>query len=277
MINTNNTLKSQPYSIGFSLVGSLITILFFAFINISTGGSFPWFIFPSLAIICWPITLLIGSKRNKLLSIVGSIALITSLIIVNYLTTPTYIWFYYPLFLILWWPLSVFFARQNTFKLYSVIGALFIISFLTLDNIFNSPYIPWALLTYFPILMWPVGVLLRRHLGKLGTAMFICLTGIIYYAILNLYVFIGFPWVIFPAYALLWWPLAVAFAKRGSLLIFSVTGSLLSAALFIAVNFFTTPHSIWAVYPIFALIWWPLSTYYFVYLKKKVDVVKHIS
>jgi hypothetical protein len=44
--------------------------------------------------------------------------------------------------------------------------------------------------------------------------------------------------------------------------------------LFIAVNFFTTPNRIWAVYPIFALIWWPLSIYYFVYLKQKVAYVK---
>jgi hypothetical protein len=122
--------------------------------------------------------------------------------------------------------------------------------------------------------MWPVGVLFGRRLGKLGTAMIICIVGIGYYTLLNMYVFKGFPWAVFPAYVFLWWPLAIDYVKRRSLLIFSVIGSLWSAALFIAVNLFTTPTKIWAVYPIFTLIWWPLSIYYFVYLKQKVDFVK---
>ena len=48
---------------------------------------------------------------------------------------------------------------------------------------------------------------------------------------------------------------------------FSLCGALLSSALFIAVNIITTPHNIWAVYPIFAFIWWPLATYYFIFRK----------
>jgi hypothetical protein len=326
MLNTNNTLKSRRYSIGFSLVGSLITILFFAFINFSTGVSFPWFIFPayavlwwplmtifigkrsmkmfsligsfvtiallvminyltswnypwflfpSFAILWWPIAALFGFKRNKVFSIIGSIVLITFFILTNYVTSPSEIWFYYPIFVIIWWPLSVFFSGPSTIKVYSVLGALIIISFLTLENMIKSPYCPWALLTYFPVLMWPVGVLLGRRLGKLSIALLGCFFGIIYYTVLNIYVFEGFPWAIFPAYALLWWPLAIAFAKRGRHLVFSVSGALLSAALFIAVNIITTPHNIWAVYPIFALIWWPLSIYYFVYSNQKVNSIKN--
>jgi hypothetical protein len=139
----------------------------------------------------------------------------------------------------------------------------------------ESPFCPWALLTYFPVLMWPVGVLLKRRLGKLNIALIGCLVGIAYYAVMNIYVFKGFPWAVFPAYALLWWPLSIAFAKRGRMLIFSVCGTLLSIALFIAVNLFTTPHHIWAVYPVFAIIWWPLSIYYFVHLRQKADTVKY--
>jgi hypothetical protein len=45
--------------------------------------------------------------------------------------------------------------------------------------------------------------------------------------------------------------------------------ALLSSALFIVVNIVTTPHNIWAVYPIFAFIWWPLATYYFIYKHNK--------
>jgi len=325
MINTNNTMKNRRYSIGFSLAGSLITILFFAFINFSTGVSFPWFIFPAFAVLWWPIITifngkrsmkmfsLIGSlvtiallvminyltswnypwflfpsfailwwplatffgfKRNKLFSIAGSIVLIAFFVLTNYITSPSEIWFYYPVFVVIWWPLSMFLAAPSTIKWYSVLGSLITIAFLTLDNIIESPNCPWALLTYFPVLMWPVGVLLGKRLSKLSIAVISCVVGIICYTVLNIYVFKGFPWAIFPAYALLWWPLAIAFATRSRLLIFSVIGSVLTAALFIAVNYFTSPQDIWAVYPIFAVIWWPLSIYYFVHLRQKVDAIK---
>lgn len=276
MTNTNNEVSNRSYSIGFSLIGSLIIILFFVFINYSTGMSFPWFIFPAYAALWWPIvTILRGKRSTKMLSLIGSLTTIALLVMINYLTTPSAIWFYYPVFVIVWWPLSVFLTGPKTIRVYSVLGSLITISFLTLENIIRTPNCPWVLLTYFPLLMWPVGVLLGKRLGKLSTALVTYVAAIVTYSILNLYVFKGFPWIIFPAYALLWWPLAIAFAKRGRLLIFSVIGSLLSAVLFVVVNLITTPDDIWAVYPIFAILWWPLSTYYFVHLRQKVEAPKY--
>lgn len=66
-----------------------------------------------------------------------------------------------------------------------------------------------------------------------------------------------------PAYAVLWWPLSVRFAKKNTLLTYSVLGTVLTCALFAVLNVFTTPHVIWAVYPIFAMLWWPLSVYFY--------------
>ncbi|MFA9381540.1 MAG: hypothetical protein ACERKO_10830 [Acetanaerobacterium sp.] len=319
MAESNKQVKSRGYTIAFSIVGSLITILFFAFINFSTGVRFPWFIFPSYAVLWWPIlTILIGRRSMKMLSlfgslitiallvvlnyltswgypwflfpsfailwwpvamffgsgnkkifsVVGSIVMIAFFIITNFVTSPSVIWFYYPVFSVIWWPLSEFFAGPRTIKGYSVLGALIIIAFLTLENHLKSPFCPWVLFTYFPVLMWPTGVMLGRRLGKLTTALIGSFAGIVYYTALNVMVFQGFPWAIFPAYVLLWWPLAIAFAKRGTSLLFSIIGSLLSAALFIAVNLIASPHSIWAIYPVFALAWWPLSIYFFVYRRR---------
>ena len=68
----------------------------------------------------------------------------------------------------------------------------------------------------------------------------------------------------------LWDPgFGVAFAGRGQSLAFAVCGAGLSAAFFIWLNFATTPQVIWAVYPIFAVLWWPLAIYYFVYKPRK--------
>ncbi len=320
MTKTNRISGDRRYRIAFSLVGSLITILFFAFINFSTSASFPWFVFPtyavlwwpmltifagrdsmkivsligsiltisllvlinyltswnypwflfpSFAILWWPLAMFFGKGHGKTFSVIGSIVIIASLVITNYVTTPLILWFYYPAFAVLWWPLSMLLAGPRTIKAYSVVGALILAVFFAFDNLKETPSCPWALLTYFPILMWPVATLLGNRLGKLNIALLGSFIGIVYYTILNIYVFSGFPWAIFPAYALLWWPLAIAFAKRKYRLLFSVAGTLLSAALFIAVNIITSPNTIWAVYPIFAILWWPLSTYYFVYQRDK--------
>ena len=317
MTETDRRAGGRRYLIGFSIAGSLITILFFAFINFSSGShfpwflfpafavlwwplltifagrnftkalsligsfltiallvlinyltswSYPWFLFPSFAILWWPLAVFFETGHGKTFSIIGSLVIITSLIITNYVTSPSVVWFYYPVFAVIWWPLSVLLAGPCTIKAYSVVGALIIAAFFTLENHLKSPFCPWALLTYFPVLMWPVGILLGKRLGKLYMALFGSLAGILYYTILNITVFPGFPWAIFPAYALLWWPLAiVAFAKRKRHLLFSVAGTLLSAAFFITVNVVSSPNTIWAIYPIFALLWWPLAVYYFVY------------
>ena len=319
MNEPNRPAKDHRYLIGFSVAGSLISILFFMFINFSTGESFPWFVFPayavlwwplatifagrhsmkvfsligssmtiallvlinyltswgypwflfpSFAILWWPLALFLGAKHSKSFSIVGSLVIIGCLFLTNYVTSPSVIWFYYPAFAVIWWPLSVLLAGPRTAKIYSIVGALLLAAFFTFENLLKSPFCPWALLTYFPILMWPAATLLGKRLGKLVIALFGSLTGILYYTLLNIMAFSGFPWAIFPPYVLLWWPLTIAFSKRKHSMMFSISGTLLSAVLFIAVNAICSPGTIWAVYPIFALLWWPLSTYYFVWKRE---------
>lgn len=43
---------------------------------------------------------------------------------------------------------------------------------------------------------------------------------------------------------------------------FSLWGSALIVALFIFINLYCTPNVIWCVYPIFAVLWWPLAMFY---------------
>jgi len=263
-------LSGKNFGKVLSLIGSLITIWLLFLTNYLTSWNYPWFLFPSFAILWWPLAVFFAPRNRRTFSIIASSVLIVFCIVTNYITTPGILWFYYPLFAVIWWPLSVIFARPKTIKVYSILGSLLIIAFLTFENITKSPDCPWALFTYFPVLMWPVSVLLGRRFSRLLTALAGSFVGILYYLVLNMTVFKGFPWVIFPTYALLWWPLAVAFAKRGSELIFSVAGFLLSAAFMVAINRITSPSTIWAVYPIFAFAWWPLAVYYFVHRRRLV-------
>ena len=318
-MNKNN--NNRKYAIGFSVAGSILTILFFIFINYTAGGSFPWFIFPSYAVLWWPIALIFGRNSGKLLSLIGSLLTIALLVIVNYLTSWGYPWFLYPAFAILWWPIAMYWGRnhQKAFSVigsltvilsalvlnliftpdefwfyypaiaviwwplgrifherglkrsYSVIGAVILLCFLISENIFRSPGIPWVLFGVYPLIMWPVTVFLGDRRGKTGIALLFSLLGIGYYSVLNLFVFRGFPWAIFPAYALLWWPLSVGAPEKVRELFISISGTILSSALFIVINLVASPRTVWAVYPIFAFIWWPLSVYYFVYRRRIVE------
>jgi len=50
--------------------------------------------------------------------------------------------------------------------------------------------------------------------------------------------------------------------KLGLSLAFSVWGAILITALMLFINFYYTPDIIWFVYPVFAVLWWPMSLFF---------------
>jgi hypothetical protein len=50
--------------------------------------------------------------------------------------------------------------------------------------------------------------------------------------------------------------------EAGLALGFSLWGSALIIGLVVFVNLYYTPSAIWCVYPIFAVLWWPLAMFY---------------
>jgi uncharacterized membrane protein len=51
-------------------------------------------------------------------------------------------------------------------------------------------------------------------------------------------------------------------------LAYSVAGSILIILLVVFINFYYTPTIIWCIYPIFGVLWWPL-TMLFIWLKRR--------
>jgi hypothetical protein len=186
------------------------------------------------------------------------------LAIVNATVSPQYPWFVYPAFAVLWWPMSVIFARKHL-KAFSIAGSILVLFFLLTINLLFSPFCFWVLYAVFPVLCWPVILCLGSRAGRLPAAAAISLAAIAYYFILNTFYSPGFPWFIFPTYAVLWWPIAILFARKTRMLLFSLAGTLITAAFLITLNTVTTPHHPWAVFPIFGILWWPLTIYCFVY------------
>ncbi len=199
----------------------------------------------------------------------GSIMSIIFFIIVNYLTSRDTLWFIYPSFILLLWPVSLQSIRKGEYKIHSIFCSIWIISFLLLINYLYSPNHPWFLYAFYPVIWWPILMLLEQKRKTVTIAVLGSIITIIYYSVLNATLSPEYPWAIYPSFAVLWWPIVLYFARTRQFFQLSLYASLLTIIFFIIVNVVSSPNTIWAVYPIFLILWWPLSMYYFKFKRKK--------
>ena len=202
-------------------------------------------------------------------SLIGSVMTIVFLGIVNMLTSPDTIWFIIPSFFLLLWPGALLFAFNRQYKLFSLFGSILFISFLISNNYLYSPETPWFLYAIYPVIWWPIAMYAGKRAATFSFAVVASLCTIMYYSVLNMLLSPQHLWAIFPAFAVLWWPLSIYFAQRRQFFQMSVAASFMSVVFFVTVNAVFTPGTIWAVYPIFGLLWWPLSMHYFYDRKKR--------
>jgi hypothetical protein len=209
-------------------------------------------------------------KKNDVGFIVaGSLMTLLFLIVINVISSSDNLWFIYPAFVLILFPIGLTCILRKRYKLFSLIGSIWILTFLIVINVWHTPTIPWVLYTIAPLVMWPVLVWLDQNVALLSVAVVVSTTVILYYLILNLVLSPYYPWFIFPAFLIVWWPLLLYHFKRKSYYALSIHGSIVISVFFIIVNSFSTPTTIWAIFPIFCVLWWPLSMYYFVYKKQK--------
>lgn len=198
----------------------------------------------------------------------GSVLTIIFLIVVNFITGAQYPWFIYPALLLLLIPFGIYSIIEKRHMLFSLVGSFVILVYLVTENIIQTPDYPWVLYAAAPIVFWPILMILEKRNKNMSVAITMSAVWILYYVSLNFYLAPGYPWAIFPAFAILWWPISLYHAKRKSYFSFSIHAALFISLFFISVNVFFSPGEVWAVYPIFAVLWWPLSMYYFYYRRK---------
>lgn len=197
----------------------------------------------------------------------GSIMTILFLIMVNFITSEEYPWFIYPSVLLLLLPLGLYCIFEKKHVLFSLVSCFIVTLLLITENYIKTPEYPWVLYAVAPIILWPIIAILGKRNANMFVASSISTIFILYYVLLNIYLAPSNPWAIFPAFVILWWPLTLYHIKRESFFAFSVSASLFISMFFISINVFYSPNTIWAIYPIFAVLWWPLSMYYFHYRK----------
>lgn len=200
--------------------------------------------------------------------VAGSLLTIGFLLLVNFLTSSGYFWSIYPSIALLLFPVGLYCITRKKYIFLSMFSSLFICIYLVVENYMYTPEYPWVLYVVLPLVMGPIMVMLGKRIKTMRVAMLGSVCIILYYLILNVFLSPQYPWVIFPAFAVLWWPLTIYHMKRRTYVRFSIYATLLVSVFFISVNVRSSPQEIWAIYPIFAVLWWPLSMYFFVYKKE---------
>ncbi len=251
----------------FAATGGLITIAFLAAVNLIISPQDLLFLYAVPPLLMLPAGVYFREKMLKLpiAALLG--ALITAYFVaVNLLLTPQHFWAIYPIYAALWWPLGTYFAGRGDYKKLSAAGALLTIAFLIMSNFLTTTY-PWALYACFPVILWPAAMYSIKRIGGLKFSVIAAACLIAWYGALNILLAPGSPWVIFVAFGVLWWPLSVSFYGRRCPHIYAVVMGALSIAFFSAVNAVYSPGAVWALYPAFGVLWWPV-TLLFAHAKK---------
>lgn len=247
----------------YALVMSALSIAFFATVNAIYSPGAVWAIYPAFALLWWPMTLLFAQKHAwHAYSIAASLLTIVFLAVVNLMTSPGFLWSVFPALGILWWPLAMAFKGKRKPFGFSLTGAGLAIATLLIINLMTSPGFLWSIFPALGILWWPLAMAFRGKRKAFGFSLAGSVFVIGTLLAINLITSPGFLWSVFPALVILWWPAAVFFARKSSPLGFSVAGSLLVTALMASINLMTSPGFLWCVFPVFGVLWWPLSVFF---------------
>ena len=223
--------KKQPFA--YAVCGFvLLSGLFIATYLIASPTAHPWFIYPILGVVWWPLSVFFAKNKRPLTFALIAFVIITAMFIILFLLTSpgTHPWFIYPILGAAWWPLSVWGAKKGA-RAFSVAGGLLVIGTLLTINLLTSPGFWWWVYPAFFSLWWPVSVLLGKKAASLGFAAGSAVAASLF--LVAMY-FIqtpnAEPWYLYALLPLFWWPVSKLLAPR----IGPVRQALIAAVVFAA-------------------------------------------
>lgn len=255
----------------YSVVASLYFIGFLALVNYITSPGYAWFYYPAYVIAWWPLSMFLLKKKSaKMYSLIMSLVTVAFLAAINLLNTPKILWFQYTLFYLMWWPLAMLLGKRAKTLAFSIIGAALIIAYHTMLYYIQTPLVhPWYLYIILPAIWWPVCMALKKHVNKIWFLLMSMFVFVLYYGVLNFIISPQYFWSIYLLYPALWTVMGIYFGKRKKFFTLSVLASIITIIFFVIVNYMNSPNHIWAIYPSFAILWWPLSLYFYRVRKPK--------
>ena len=140
--------------------------------------------------------------KNKIslsFAITGTLFIISFFIFINWFTSPGFPWSIFPIFVVLWWPLSVYCVTKKKLTLFSFIGTFLITLLLFLTDFITSKQIVWAYYVFYPILFWPIGIILKKYYRDIRLHTMALILILAYYVFINIFISSGYPWSLFIA------------------------------------------------------------------------------
>ncbi len=115
----------------YAIAGCLLINAFLMMTNYMLVPDHPWYMYPSMLILWWPIVMYSGKRAKTFkFALMSSIAIIFYYVGLNLFISPIHPWAIYPTFAILWWPISLYFAKRRDGFGFSVVGSILIAAFL---------------------------------------------------------------------------------------------------------------------------------------------------
>jgi hypothetical protein len=243
-----------------SIIGSLHIIAFLIGINALFSPGYPWAVFAIFPILWWPISIFSGEKAKTVpFAIISAIILTGYYVILNIFVEPRHPFWIYIAYGLAWWPLSLAYRGKISRKVIAVISLVANIAFILYFSQIIRPEYNWSIYLLGPAVLLSVMLFVGEKCKTLAFSILAYIALLAYYGYLNIFIENGHPFIIYIAFAFAWWPISLSYVRHKNPLRFSLVSFFLIAAFFTATNLVTTPQVLWAVYPIGAAAFWPLS------------------
>ena len=250
-------------------VGSAVAAFAFLVImhRVHSPQALPWYLFTLLPLAWWPVGKYlrqrVGHARLGLITGVAFAAYYTALS--GLLYTANHLAALAAVAGAVWVIYALGISKYRDSAGFAAINAILLAGYCVLLHRLLTPGAhAWYWYTFFPLAWWVYESALGKKAFRPRPMALGALAMLVYYAALNRFLSPAVPWIVFlagPAAVAL---LASVFAGTGKRLAFSVWASGALIAYVWGINLLFTPHTIWAVYPTFALLWWPLSMWLYV-------------
>ena len=155
----------------------------------------------------------------------------------------------------------MYFAANKKFKAFSIAGSVLITVFFVLVNYITSPGYPWFIYPTFAVWWWPMAMYIAGAKKYKLFSVTASIYTIAFFLTVNLVSSPKVMWFIYPAFAIVWWPMSQIICGAKKYRLYSVVASLYFIGFLALVNYLTSPGYMWFYYPAYAVAWWPLSMF----------------
>jgi hypothetical protein len=261
--------KTFAFAAGSAAAAILFTVVMH---RIQTPGALPWYLYTMLPILWWPVTKLLYPRvdrlRLTLISIIAFVVYYAGLAALLHGMSSLLA----GLLLLggIWFVFAAGVSKHRDSPAFAAANAVLLgVFFYAVHRLITPDIHPWFLYALFPLLWWPVSAMLKEKAVRPLPVAACAILGLLYYGALNLFASPGTPWILFLTFPAAAAVIGSVCREHRSYTQLSIWMSAAGIAYFAVINLAFTPHTIWAVYPAFAILWWPLSMW--LYGRRNVD------